>query len=138
MKTLYRNPAACVLIILAVASVVVSCKKNQDAKLPVIAFKTGGNYTSADGSVTTSDVINVGIVANKNEADLKTFKIYSSTGSAALSLKKTFYLTPDEKDRYDKDYEFTPQSKNSYETWKFEITDAEGNVNAVSFKITIN
>jgi hypothetical protein len=138
MKTISRNRVATMLILLAVVSAAVSCKKTQDAKLPVIAFKTGGNYTSTDGSVTTSDVVNVGITADKNEADLKTFKIYSSTGSAALSLKKTFYLTPDEKSHYDKDYQFTPQSKNSYETWKFEITDAAGNVNSVSFKITIN
>jgi hypothetical protein len=127
------------LALLFIAScIIISCKKNEDAKLPTISFKTGGNYTSSDASVTTSDLINVGIKADRNQADLKTYKVYSSVGVADFSLRKTFYLTPDEKDSYENDFEIYPAAKNTYETWKFEITDASGNSNSVSLKLTIH
>ncbi len=139
MKTVFKTSAKYLLIILLLSSaVIISCKKKQDAKLPSISFKSGGNYTSSDGSVSTSDLIVIGTISDKNEADLKTFKIYSSVGSAAFSLEKTFYLTPDEKDHYEKDYEFIPQNVNTYETWKFEINDADGNTNSVSIKLSVH
>jgi hypothetical protein len=138
MNTAIKISANYLVMLLIIMTATISCKKNHDAKLPTISFKSGGNYSSSDASVSTSDLINVGITSDKNEADLKTFKIYSSIGSGAFSLKKTFYLTPDEKSHYEKDYEFTPQNKNTYETWKFEINDVEGNSNSVSIKLTIN
>ncbi|MEP7169165.1 MAG: hypothetical protein ABI855_07310, partial [Bacteroidota bacterium] len=111
---------------------------NQDAELPDISLKSGGNYTSSDGTVTTSDLINIGIIADKNESDLKSYKIYSSFGNGSFSLKKTYYLTPDENTHYEKDYQFIPSDKNTFETWKFEISDAAGNVNSVSVKLTVH
>ncbi|HKR06340.1 MAG TPA: hypothetical protein VJY62_17015 [Bacteroidia bacterium] len=133
-----KNAMKSIVMILLVTSAIVSCKKNKDAELPSISLKAGGNYTSGDATVSTSDLLIVGISADKNQDDLKTFKIYSSIGSGAFSLKKTFYLAPDEKGHYEKDYEFTPENDHTYETWKFEINDAAGNSNSVSIKLTIN
>lgn len=138
MKAALKTSLKYLLIIFLSSTAVVSCKKKQDAKLPSISFKTGGNYTSADGSASTSDLIVIGITSDKNEADLKTFKVYSSIGSGSFSLQKTFYLTPDEKDHYEKDYEFIPKNVNTYETWKFEISDADGNTNSVSLKLSVH
>lgn len=138
MKTVSKIPIKYLLLTFLIASATISCKKNEDAKLPVIAFKTGGNYTSSDASASTSDIINVGITSDRNEADLKTFKIYYSVGSGDFSIKKTYYLTPDEKDHYENEYQFNPTSQNNFETWKFEITDANGNANSVSFKLTVH
>jgi hypothetical protein len=139
MRTVYQIPVRYLFLTFFICSaIIISCKKNEDAKLPMIAFKTGGNYTSSDASVNTSDLIKVGTTSDKNEADLKTFKIYSSVGGGAFSIKKTYYLTPDEKDHYENEYQFSPKNQYNFETWKFEITDANGNVNSVSFKLSVH
>ncbi|MEO5569384.1 MAG: hypothetical protein ABIT08_05055 [Bacteroidia bacterium] len=138
MKTLFLSAHTYMLVIFIAASALSSCTKSQDAKLPDMTFKSGGNYTSSNKSVTTSEIISVGITADKNKADLKTYKIYSATGNGSFSLKKTFNLTADETDHYENDYQFHPESKNNFETWKFEITDVDGNSNSVSIKLTVN
>jgi|GEM_PF-983785 len=138
MKTALKTSVKYLLIILALSAMAVACKKTQDAKLPSISLKSGGNYTSSDGNVSTSDLIKVGTTSDRNEADLRTFKIYSSIGSGSFTLKKTYYLTPDEKSHYEKDYEIIPKSVNTYETWKFEINDADGNSNSVSIKLSVH
>jgi hypothetical protein len=138
MKTAPKTSVKYLLMILVLSVMFAACKKNQDAKLPTISLKSGGNYTSSNGNVTTSDLIRIGTSSDKNEADLRTFKIYSSIGSGSFTLKKTYYLTPDEKSHYENDYEIIPKSVNTYETWKFEINDDEGNSNSVSVKLTVH
>lgn len=124
-------------LILIFITVFISCKKQADAKLPAISIKSGGNYTSGDATLNKSEIITIGIIADKNEADLMTFRVYTSSGSNSLVLKNSYNLTESEKQHYEKDYKITTQNTYGYENWKFEITDRMGNINSVTLKFTI-
>jgi hypothetical protein len=137
MKTLNRYILNHMLILIVFVSLLSSCKKSSDAKLPTISFKTGGNYTSSNATVTTSDIINVGITADKNESDLRSFTVSYAYGSDVFTLKNTYYVPEGGKSHFEKDYTIKPENVNGFETWKFEITDFDGNTNSVSFKLTV-
>ena len=75
------------LFLLAAAGLVASCKKEKDAHIPPdLSFKTGGNYTSADRTITHGDSILVGVVIVKKEDDLRTLNIsYAYDGASSTT-----------------------------------------------------
>ena len=137
MKTLNCSVVTCMSLLFVASSILVSCKKSKDPKPPTISFKTGGNYTSSNANVTTSDIITAGIIADKNESDLRVFTVYNSIGNDPLTVKNTYSIADSEKSHFEKDYTIKPSTSYGYETWKFEISDFDGNTNSVSFKLTV-
>lgn len=116
---------------------ITSCKKSKEPELPTISLKTGGNYISQYATVNSGQTITAGIIADKNETDLRTFRVYVSYGAEDFSLKNTYTLKDNETEHYESDYKINPQNDGS-ETWKFEITDRNGNINYISLFLSVN
>lgn len=124
------------IILFAAATLVLSsCDPH---KPPSMTFKTGGNYTSADATVAQGASILVGITADKKEDDMKTYNIsYAYDGATTTTTKETFTLTGTELQHYEKDYTFTTRNQAGTEVWSFVITDKDGNIAKLSFKLTV-
>lgn len=106
---------------------------------PSIEFKTGGNYTSSDATVSRGASITVGIKAVKREDDMKRYNIsYAYDGSKTTTTKETFSLSVNEQQRYEKDYTFTVRNQAGVEDWFFVITDKDGNLAKLQLKLTVN
>jgi hypothetical protein len=127
-----------ILLLIAAIIFFASCKKEKDAELPDISFKTGSSYISTNTTLGKSEIVTVGIAADKKNADLMTFKVYQSGANSSFSLQNTYNVSNDEKDHYEKDYKITTDTASGSENWKFEISDKNGNVNSVELKLTIH
>ena len=123
-------------ILFAAATLVLSsCDPHEP---PVMVFKTGGNYTSADATVAKGATILVGITGDKKEDDMKTYNIsYAYDGATTTTTKETFSLTGGELKHYEKDYTFTARNQAGTEDWSFVITDKDGNIAKLSIKLTV-
>ena len=134
MKTKFLSIAF--LLILSLLS---SCELFDPHKPPTVTFKTEAGYTSADATVSKGESIKVGIIANKEEDDMKTYNIsYSFDGSATTTTKDNFTLTGTEQQHYEKDYEFTVRNQSGIEKWYFTITDRDGNIAKLNITLTVN
>ncbi|HEX5112935.1 MAG TPA: hypothetical protein VFV79_08815 [Saprospiraceae bacterium] len=118
-----------------------SCKKDE-GKLPDIEFKTGGNYTSSDltVSVATIDTLLIGIHAEKTEEEdvLKHFNVsISLDGAPAVSVYDED-LTGADQDQYDADFTYvTPDVPGHYKII-CTVTNRDGLTNNVSLTVTAN
>jgi hypothetical protein len=128
-----------VLYVSVITLIFSSCEVFDPHKPPKVEFKTGGDYTSADATVTQGATIKVGIKATKVEDDMKTYNIsYAYDGATSTTTKETFSLTGSEQQNYDKDYTFTTRNQTGTEKWYFTITDRDGNIAKLSFVLTVN
>jgi hypothetical protein len=135
-----KNKVFYFLSFVALASMLIfsSCEKDEH-KPPTIAFKTDTGYTAADATVGKGETIKVGITANKVEDDMKTYNIsYAFDGATTTTTKETFTISGTDQQHYDKDYTFTTRNQAGTETWYFTITDRDGNIAKLSFKLTVN
>lgn len=115
----------------------ISCKKQKDAKPPEISFKSGGIYTSLSSDATTNTDITVGIVAIKNEAELRFLEIEYSYDSGNFATKTTYNMKSNEKDRYELDYVFKTRNEIGIEIWRFTIHDLNGNTASKDLRINV-
>lgn len=116
-----------------------SCELFDPHKPPSISFVTGAGYTSDDSTVGKGETIKVGIIANKEEDDMKTYNIsYSYDAATTTTTKETFTLTGSEEQHYEKDFEFTTRNESGIEKWYFTITDRDGNIAKLSLTLTVN
>lgn len=115
-----------------------SCKEDE-GKLPDIAFKTGGSYVSADANLAAGSVVVIGIDAAKTEDKdvLKKFTISKSVNGGATTTVFTKDLTGSEGDNYSYDYNATLGTDvGQVETYTFTVTNRDGLVNQVSLTLT--
>lgn len=116
-----------------------SCQLFDPHKPPSVSFKTGTDYTSENATVGKGQTIKVGIIANKEEDDMKTYNIsYSYDATTTTTTKETFTLSGSEAQHYEKDYEFTTRNESGTEKWYFTVTDKDGNIAKLSFTLTVN
>jgi hypothetical protein len=115
-----------------------SCGKDE-GKLPNIAFKTGGIYTSADKTIAVGDSVTVGISASKAEDKdyLKTFSISKAIGSAAATEIYNEALSGSTGDNYAHDIVIHGTVAET-EKYTFTVVNKDGLVNTVSLTLTIN
>ncbi|HEU4719504.1 MAG TPA: hypothetical protein VFU15_16790 [Bacteroidia bacterium] len=116
-----------------------SCKKNKDAHIPPdLEFKTGGNYTSGDRSVTHGDSVLVGITITKKEDDLKTFNIsYAYDGASTTTSHYNYVMTSAEYGGYDHDFWIVTRNQAGTEKWVFTVTDRDGNLAQKAISLTV-
>ena len=99
------------LLITAASLLFASCKKDE-GKLPNIAFKTGGSYTSADAIVAKNTPVSIGITASKAE-DKDVLTKFTITSSASSTPLYTQDLSGSDGDNFSHDYNFTTDSTTS-------------------------
>lgn len=134
MKTKFFS----ILLIVVLASFS-SCELFDPHKPPSISFKTGTDYTSEDATVAQGATIKVGIIANKEEDNMKIYNIsYSYDAETTTTTKETFTLSGSEEQHYEKDFEFTTRNESGIEKWYFTVTDKDGNIAKLSFTLTVN
>jgi len=116
-----------------------SCKEDE-GKLPNIAFKTGGNYTSSDASVGQGAAILVGISASKSEDKdvLISFDISVSYDGGVSTSVYSETLTGASGDTYSYDYNITTRQQAGTETYTFTVINRDGLKNQVSLTLTVN
>lgn len=134
MKTKFLS-----ILLVSCLSLLFSCDLLDPHKPPTVSFKSDAGYTSKDATVSKGESIKVGLIANKEEDDMKTYNIsYSYDGAATTNTKETFTLTGSEQQHYEKDYEFTVRNQSGTEKWYFTITDRDGNIAKLSITLTVN
>lgn len=126
-------------LLVAIFSLAASCKKNTDAHIPPdLSFKTGGNYTSGDRTITAGDSILVGVVITKKEDDLRTLNIsYAYDGAASSTTSINYVMTSAEYGGYDHDFWITTRNQAGTEKWTFTVTDRDGNLAQKSITLTV-
>lgn len=127
------------ILLLNVILFAVSCEKDE-GRLPDISFKSGGNYISADASITGGTAITIGINAAKTEDKdvLKKFNISRSTNGGAATTVFDKNLSGSEGDNYSYDYAVTLDNVvGQTDKYTFTVTNRDGLVNQVSLTITI-
>lgn len=126
-------------LFIGITAFAVSCKKETDAHIPPdLAFKTGGNYTSADRTIAQGDSVLVGIVITKKEDDLRTLNIsYAYDGATTSTTSINYVMTSAEYGGYDHDFWIHSRSQAGTEKWTFTVTDRDGNLAQKSFTLTV-
>jgi len=117
-----------------------SCKKEEDeGKLPNIAFKTGTDYKSADGTVAKNTTVKIGINASKAEDKdvLTKFTIIRNLDGGADSIVYTKDLSGTEGDNFSYDYTTTTRNQNGTEKYTFTVGNRDGLINKVSILLTV-
>ncbi len=129
----FKTMLAAVALIFSIAFIS-SCEKDEH-KPPVIVFKTGGSYTSADATVT--DSVTVGVTVTKTEDELKTLNVsYGAVGSTSTTTYLNYSVTTAEEDGFSKDVKIPAPAAAGTVQWTFTATDRDGNVANVSLKLT--
>ncbi len=136
MTKLFSIP---VLILSVLIFFSASCKKDE-GKLPNIAFKTGGIYTSTDTPVSRGAVVTMGITASKAEDKdvLKTFdasRVYDG-GAPESFFSET--LSGSNEDNYNKDITITTRNMAGTEKYTFTVVNKDGLKNSVRLTLTVN
>ncbi len=126
-----------ILSLTIMLTMVFSCTK--DAHIPpVVKFKTGTIYTSADKTVAKSTVITVGISADKVEDNLKTLNVsYAYDGAATTTTKQNFDIPTASIAHYEQDVTFTTRATAGTEKWTFTVTDQDGNITPLTLTLTV-
>ena len=115
-----------------------SCEKDE-GKLPDIAFKTGGSYTSEDKTVAQGEMITVGITADKTEDKdvLKTFNVSASFDGGTNQTVSNENIPGAQEDHFEKDVVITARNQAGTEKYIFTVTNRDGLINSVSLTLTV-
>lgn len=127
------------LAVVALACLVqTACEKDTDIP-PVIVFKTGGNYVSADGTVPQNASITVGIYAEKTtDKDVLKQLNHSVSFDGGPSMTVTNEAIPsNQEDIFEKDYTITTRNQAGAEKHTFTVTTADGLVNQAILTLTV-
>lgn len=115
-----------------------SCEKDE-GKLPNIAFKTGGQYVSANDSVQQGDTVMVGIKASKAE-DKDVLKSFDASNSFDGGASNSFYsesLSGSKGDTYEKDIMLIARKQAGKEDYTFTVVNKDGLKNTVSLTLFV-
>ncbi|MBI3234775.1 MAG: hypothetical protein HYZ42_12190 [Bacteroidetes bacterium] len=115
-----------------------SCEKDE-GKLPNIAFKTGGSYTSSDVTLSKGQSFTIGIDASKAEDKdvLKTFDASKALNGGSASTIYNETLSGSSADNYSKDLTLTADTTASSSKYTFTVVNRDGLVNSVSLTVTV-
>lgn len=125
-------------IAIAIASIT-SCKEEDEGKLPNISFKTGGNYTASDATITAGDTITIGIQASKSEDKdvLKTFDASLKFDNGSDSSFINELLSGSNGDAYFRDIQIITRNKAGKETYTFTVINRDGLRNSVGLTLNV-
>jgi hypothetical protein len=123
------------LLITALLPFVSGCTKDVP---PKIYFKTEGTYVSADLVVTPGSSFTVGSIAEKTKDELSAFYVeVAYDGSSAGRLVDRWFIHPDFRSRYEKDYVVTVRNTPGRERWIFNVNDEEGRISRREIRVTV-
>ncbi len=126
-------------ITVAMAAVFTSCE-GDEGKLPLMTFKTGGKYISADAEVSRDSAFMIGIDATKAEDRdvLKKFNVSKSINGAANTTWFSKDLSGAEADAYSYDFIDTAAgAAGEVQTYTFTVTNRDGLSKQLSVKVTL-
>jgi len=115
-----------------------SCKKQKDAELPELTFKSGSGYLSGNASVGPGIVYTVGVIADKTKRDLRKFEINYSYDGGGYAQFESHLMSPSEKDHFEKDVKITTRNEQGLERWEFKVTDIDGNAAKETISLSVN
>lgn len=127
------------MMALGVATLFTSCQKDEILDpTPSLNFKGGGEYVSANVTITAGESIKLGVNANQNaetKSKLKTFTIVITQNNNPVTLINET-MTSDQKATYSQDFSITfPNAGEANLVAK--ITDEDGQFAEVMFKVTV-
>lgn len=126
------------LLVVAFTLFLTSCSKEEGAKAPTVTFKSGSGYTSESGTAYKNEILKVGIIAEKNEEDLRKLEITVQLAHANSSqTKKTITIDEDDASHFETDYEIKTGSESGTQTWKFIATDKDGSAGEAILYINV-
>lgn len=134
--------SAMLLIVMAIAVVTTSCKKdekNDDPQVdprPVITFKVDAGFTASDGDFTEGGEIKIGVVANQNlitKKKLTNFTLVRTIGGTAETIAdETIDI-----ETFNKDYTIELSVPGNYK-FTAKITDEDSKSAETSFELTVD
>ena len=116
------------LVLIFLLFLSISCEREQE-KLPTLELKTGSGYTSDDAVISKGSSLTVGIIATKEENNLKAYNIsVSFDGAHTTNTIQDYTIPSDQNTHYDKDVSFTVRNQMGTEKYYFTILDVDGNI----------
>jgi hypothetical protein len=136
MKTKIKTQILSAILILVVI-VSASCKKEKDKQIPpVMNFKTGAGYISADATLSMNDTIKIGVDCAKSEdKDLLTRFVETQRydgGAATTILNESF-----NQDNYSKDMTIITRNVAGTESYNFTIINRDGITTSKTINLTV-
>lgn len=111
------------------------CEKDVPPKL---SLKTEGSYVSSDIIVTPGSSFTVGGIAEKTKDELSLYYVeVAYDGSSAGRLVERWFIHPDFRSRYEKDYVVTVRNTSGRERWIFCVNDEEGRISKREIRVTV-
>ncbi|MBI1183536.1 hypothetical protein GC194_04660 [bacterium] len=123
----FRNLTS-IITLFTIAAFAFSCEKDE-GKNPEINFKTGTNYTIADGTAKAGSTILIGINAKPSEEKdpLISFNITKSVNGGDNVTVYNYTLQSNEQDNYSYDYSYTiGESAGDVVKFIFTVTNRDG------------
>lgn len=118
-----------------------ACSKEEDKMIPpILEFKTGAGYTSADATVGKNAAVKIGIHAEKTEGEdyLKTFSVGHAFDGGAEANDSTLILPESAHDIFETDINITTRNQPGTEKYIFTITNRDGLIVSKSITLTVN
>ncbi len=111
------------------------CEKDMP---PKISLKSEGTYVSTDIIVAPGSSFTVGSIAEKTKDELSAFYVeVAYDGSSAGRLVERWFIHPDFRSRYEKDYVVTVRNIAGRERWIFNVNDSEGRISRREIRVTV-
>lgn len=132
-----KNFKLILILVAALGMSVVSCSKDDDPAVdltPSIDFKGGSDYISADATVIAGEEFKIGITASSNTSSGKnlTSVKYTITSNDQIVLEEDSVFN---ENAYNVDYFFRMDNE-GMATFKFDVTDKDGQMSSKSLTIT--
>ncbi len=139
-----RHGIRCTLAMMRVYSLIIICLSVfgfsgcQKDVPPKLSLKAEGTYVYSDITVTPGSSFTVGCIADKAKDDLSLFYVeVAYDGSSASQLVDRFFIGPDFRTRYEKDYVVNVRNISGRERWIFNVNDEEGRISRREIRVTV-
>ncbi len=129
------------LLLIAFFILINACSKEEDKMIPpILDFKVGTGYTSADATVGKNTAVKIGIHAEKTEGEdyLKTFSVGHAFDGGAETNDSTLILPESAHDIFETDIDIITRNQTGTEKYNFTITNRDGLIVSKSITLTVN
>jgi hypothetical protein len=141
MKYLCTKPALSFSFFIAIFIFINACSKEEDKMIPpILEFKTGAGYTSANAAIGKNAAVKIGIHAEKTEGEdyLKTFSVGHAFDGGAETNDSTLILPESAHDLFETDINIITRDETGMEKYIFTITNRDGLIVSKSITLTVN
>jgi hypothetical protein len=125
---------------LVITLLLTACSKDNNGSQsegPKLTLKTGAGYTSSSSTIGKAASFKVGIIAEKNTADLLVYLVrYSVDGGPEMSSFDT-PITGTDRQRFEYDINLITRNQAGTEKWIFEVSDVNGKLTRKEITLTV-